>query len=209
MATHWLVIPAAGGDGTTGNPESINLQWALFPYSGNIAHSVSLPILTAEAAGVWVQAPALAAAPKLVECYASFNWTAEADGSSLTHGGALTVGTVFQTNRIGTLSTPGITPFAKIKVSNVNRLSAVFIQVADRAGNIILASPTNHLGGLSNGTWAVISDDLSDEFDALEDLDNLRIQVSFLGVLNGLPLGQQAGQIICDVEWLSVEITVV
>jgi hypothetical protein len=237
MADHMWFVPVTGGHehglefsmrpGITGI-DNTSVQWDAAKYpSGEETEAActSMTSLTALAMGA-VGPPIVES--KLTDCFGTWRWRSCTDGSNITVGGQLGVGTVFSRwlNRYidnplppppiiadpaGNLSWNRVDAWVKFRLNaaNINMFDNVFFVINDSAGLSagLNAAPRNWIGtvGLAVGSWFVAHAFVSQtpqEWDDWE-YENLRATLS----VQGTSVPANVGPVEVNVEWFAFRLS--
>jgi hypothetical protein len=220
MADHLWFIPATGGRGLgsypPGMPKTIaefNVQWDfhIFPVQ---EPGIDWPCIEAMTVTGAIAGSQVGPTPsQLVECFAAYRWRSCAQGGVIVTGGELTVGTVFSRALFTGNSTLGppqqgglyfwsiVDVWAKFRVIDLTKLSAIMLSINDRSGNvassgnIILPPAWNnnwYVANVLNANWS--------GWDAPGT--NLRAVLTFQGTLNPANVGLTD----VHVEWFAIRL---
>jgi len=224
MSDHLWFIPVTGGWPTqpTGappgvyEPREINVQWNVTSYP--TSPPVDIPCVRAAPIVMFTPGASLPGVQqaRLTQCYGSWRWRSCSDGQVITVGGQLEVGTVFarglplDNNAAGPPSQQAFVTWSdvdvwvKYRVSDYNRLSALYLSINDMTGVQVAASPNMQplLNPAWNSVWRVewLSRGNWQGWDTPPT--NLRVVLTALGTVNIA----NVGLVTVDVEWFAIRL---
>lgn len=194
MADQLWFNPVSGGNHDDGSDKFINVQWAASMFG---APAIAPVTAIVDAVFVFQTSPTLGEA-RLNSCYGKWSWTSEQSGGNMTKGSQLAIGTVLA-HTLGGTTWSTVDVWAKFKVSNVRRLSSVYLSLSDSGTNS--SSSANQLGSMVNDTWYIAHHNSSSLTNWAHS--NIRGVLTFQGTTTAADVGA----LDVYVEWFAFGLT--